>query len=224
MPIEIKSTRGYRVDAVKMVVYGTAGSGKTVLCSTAPKPIIISAEHGLLSLASLDIPYIEVKTLRDIGDAFNMLKKDTEFKTICLDSVSEISEVLLTELKQDAKDARQAYGKLADSLGAMLRNFRDIKQKNIVMTAKQKSREDELAGTIEYMPSLPGRVLPESLPYIVDEVLVMKMAIKKGKTIRTLQTQPDRQFVAKDRSGALNQFEEPDLTAIFNKIIEHSKG
>jgi len=223
MPIEIKNTRGYRVDAVKMVVYGIAGSGKSVLCSTAPNPIIISAEHGLLSLADKDIPYIEVKTLKDINDAFNLIKKSTEFQTICLDSVSEISEVLLSELKKEAKDARQAYGKLAESLGAMLRNFRNLPGKHIVMTAKRKSVEDEIAGTVEYMPSLPGRVLPESLPYIVDEVFVMKMALKKGAVVRTLQTQPDRQYTAKDRSGALLQFEEPDLTQIFNKIMEHSK-
>jgi len=222
MPIEIKSTRGYRVDSVKCVIYGKAGVGKTVLCSTAPDPIIISAEHGLLSLANLDLPYIEVKTLQDIADAFDLLKKDDTYKTICLDSVSEISEVLLSRLKKDAKDARQAYGQLADGLSAMIRNFRDLEGKNIVMTAKMRSREDELAGTVEYMPSLPGRVLPESLPYLVDEVFVMHAKPKGKNIVRALQTQPDHQYVAKDRSGALEKFEEPDLSKIFDKIVKRS--
>ena len=35
---------------VKCVVYGPAGGGKTRLLATAPSPIILSAEKGLLSL------------------------------------------------------------------------------------------------------------------------------------------------------------------------------
>ena len=39
-----------QLHGVKALVYGPSGAGKTTLCATAPAPIIISAEAGLLSL------------------------------------------------------------------------------------------------------------------------------------------------------------------------------
>ena len=59
MKVNIKSTKDIALDhGIKCVVYGFSGVGKTVLCSTAPKPIVLSAESGLLSLSKVDIPYI----------------------------------------------------------------------------------------------------------------------------------------------------------------------
>jgi len=219
MPVEIKSTKDVAVHGVKMVVYGRAGSGKTRLAATAPNPIIISAEHGLLSLVDNELPYIEVNTLQDVGDAFEYLKDNNEYDTIIIDSLSEIAEVLLNQFKKTAKDKRQAYGQIADSLSSMIRNFRDLPGKNVVFTAKLRTREDEDAGTIEYMPSLPGRVLPESLPYFTDLVLCIQVKRRAKKEISMIQTFSDHQYVCKDRSGKLDPFEEPNLTAIFNKIV-----
>lgn len=217
MPIEIRSTKDVRVNGVKMVVYGPAGSGKTKLMSTAPNPIIISAEQGLLSLADYDLPYIKVTTLDEVAEAYKFLRKNDDYDTICLDSLSEIAEVLLEKLKMGAKDKRQAYGEIAEKLGAMIRKFRDIEGKNVVFTAKQRTREDESTGLISIMPSLPGKVLPESLPYFTDLVLYIKIKPNKEAPIRKLQTYADHQVIAKDRSGKLDKFEDLDLTNIFNK-------
>ena len=218
MPIEIRSTKNVKVNGIKMVIYGSAGSGKTRLMATAPNPIIISAEMGLLSLADYDLPYIEVKTLEDVSAAYTYLKDNEDYDSICIDSLSEIAEVLLEKLKHGAKDKRQAYGVIAEKLGAMIRKFRDIKGKNVVFTAKQRTREDENTGLISIMPSLPGKVLPEALPYFTDLVLYIKIKPNKDNPIRKLQTFSDHQIIAKDRSDKLEKFEELDLTALFNKI------
>lgn len=219
MPINIKSTKDVHVNGIKMVVFGYAGSGKTVLSSTAPKPIIISAEQGLLSLAGQDIPYIEVKSIKDIGESFNYLKSNNEFDTICIDSLSEITEVVITEFRKDVKDGRQAYMKLSEAMLPMIRNFRDLKGKNVVFTAKAKRVEDEYSGKTMIEPMLPGQVIPLNLPYLVDELIYMDMD-KKGT--RFLQCNPAFGVLVKDRSGKLADKEKPDLTYIFNKIIGKS--
>lgn len=218
MPIEIKSTKDIAVNGVKIAIYGQAGSGKTRLCATAPKPIIISAERGLLSLADKDIPYINVETLDDVSEAYKFLRNNDDYETICMDSLSEIAEVLLDTLKADAKDKRQSYGTLAEKLGNMLRRFRNIPGKNVVFTAKQRTLVDEDTGLISIIPSMPGKVLPEALPYFVDELFYLKFKPNKGDPIVKLQTYSDHQIVAKDRSGQLDKFEEMNLTDIFNKI------
>lgn len=223
MPIEVKKTNTVRADGIKAVIYGPAGVGKTVLCATAPKPIIISAEQGLLSLADKDVDFVEVKTLTQIHEAYEFARK-SDYETICLDSLSEIAEVLLAEFKKEERDGRQAYMKLATALNAMIRNFRDIKGKNVILTAKVRTLEDENTGLVSYVPSMPGKVLPDSLPYITDLVLPMRVGKSKDGGYRYLQTQPDLNWTAKDRSGKLDKMEKPDLTELFNKILEKNDG
>ena len=43
MAINLKTTKAYAQNGVKVLVYGQSGAGKTTLIKTAPKPIILSA-------------------------------------------------------------------------------------------------------------------------------------------------------------------------------------
>lgn len=222
MAINILSTKDVHTNGIKLVLYGASGVGKTVMGATAPNPIFISAEKGLLSLANQDIPYIEVKSLDSLDEAYKYTRK-SEFDTIVIDSISEVTQTVLDQTRKELIsnsstgkiDVRQAYGKIAESIGFMIRNFRDIDGKNVVFIAKERKVEDEDSGTITFEAYLPGKVLPFDLPYLVDEVLCLQIS-KKGD--RFLQTQIDRKRICKDRSGKLDEFERPDLTAIFDKI------
>lgn len=64
MAIKLTTTKQATADnGIKIVCYGQAGAGKTVLCATTPdhaKTVIISAEAGLLSIAEADISVIEI--------------------------------------------------------------------------------------------------------------------------------------------------------------------
>jgi len=223
MAIRIQNTSDIKADGVKCIVYGGAGVGKTRLCATAPKPLIISAESGLLSLAEVECDFIEIASLKELDEAYRYVKGSggDAYETICLDSLSEIAEVIIAEIKPDFKDARQAYGGLADAMMPMLRKFRDLKGKNTVFTCKMISVKDEDSGKVTEEILMPGKVLSVQIPYMVDELFKIKID-RKGNTL--VQTKPDRISFAKDRSGALLA-EESDLnmTKIFNKIKEKSK-
>jgi len=212
---------------VKALVFGEAGMGKTVLCATAPKPLIISAEAGLLSLSDHDIPVIEVKTVQDVMDVYEWIttsKEADDFETICLDSITEIAEVLLTQYKKEEKDPRKAYGRLNDDMSTLIRSFRDLKGKHVYFSCKMIRKEDESAGFASYKPAMPGNTLINNLPYFFDEVLALRIGkLPSGKEFRYLQTQPELQWPAKDRSGTLGKMEKPDLSYIFNKIAKGKK-
>lgn len=204
---------------VKCVVYGDSGNGKTFLCSTAPRPIIISAEDGLLSVSDFDLPVIKVKSLREAEQAFKMAK-DGPYDTICLDSLSELAELILEEYKPQEKDPRKAYLKMGEDLTRFLRKVRGL-EKNVVILVKLGTLTDEFTETTVHAPGTPGKAFTQSLPYFFDLVLCLRVDIK-GK--RYIQTQPDLQYKAKDRSNKLNVKEEANLTTIFNKILENKNG
>ena len=222
---------------VKTLVYGGSGMGKTVLMSTAPAPVLISAESGVLSLAPRNIerlqgvgtpgitynmPIIKVSTIEDLTQAHLWCLQSAEakqFQTIGLDSISEIMEVVLNNAKKQVKDPRQAYGELIEKGQALVRAFRDLPGKHVVISAKMEPTKDEMTGVVKYGPSVPGSKLGPSLPYFFDEVF--RLGVNKtpqGESYRFIQTQPDLQYEAKDRSGALAAMEPPHLGAIFAKI------
>ena len=215
------STKDYATNGIKILVHGQAGIGKTCLCASMPNPIIISVESGLLSLSSVDIPAIEVKTLEDLSEAYDWISQSEEariYESVCLDSISEIAEVILSDEKGKEKDPRKAYGNMQDIMMDLIRSFRDLPGRNVYMSAKQERIQDE-SNRLLYGPSMPGQKLAQQLPYLFDEIFCYQIVKdQNGVPERKLLTQPDGISQAKDRSGRLDLLEDPDLGRIIRKI------
>lgn len=257
--MKIETTTALKTKGVNFLVYGASGVGKTYLCSTLPKPLIISAEGGLLTLSFCDIPFITVKTPTDIEEVlmylenvprvkelkeqiesktfktlspqqqesikeqFQVLEYLSGFETICLDSITEIAEVILSNEKTNSKDGRQAYLVMGDQINTYIRRFRDLPF-NTYFTAKLDKMQDEM-GKVLYSASLPGKKTSGNLPYFFDEVFALRTEkAEDGSVRRMLQTTDDGIFNAKDRSGVLAYFEEPNLGAILKKIQGEKNG
>lgn len=221
MSIKLVSPREAAISqGIKALVHGPSGAGKTTLCATCEEPtLIISAEAGLLSIRNTesDIKVAEVGSVDEIMDVYTWLKEGQDFQWICLDSLSEIAEVVLANEKRQTKDPRQAYGALIDQMGGMVRAFRDLPY-NVLVTAKQERIQDE-AGSLLYMPAMPGSKLGQQLPYWFDLVLAMRVEKdQEGEIQRWLQTNRDVTHEAKDRSGALDLYERPNMSEIAAKI------
>lgn len=239
MAVKLTSTKqAAALHGLKLTVYGNAGSGKTSLCATTGAPtVILSAEAGLLSLRHVDIPVIECKSIEDVSEAYQFLSQSAEgqqFEWVCLDSISEIAEVVLAAEKKATRDPRQAYGALQERMYELIRAFRDLPERNVYFSAKMAAEKVDIVETrttgaittnavvgtrMSYGPSLPGTKLGQALPYFTDLIFAMRVEPDAdGKPSRWLQTQPDDNYVAKDRSGCLDAYEHPDLAAIAAKV------
>ena len=221
MAINLKSTGNLAGNGVKLLVYGQAGAGKTSLAPTLPSPIVLSAEGGLLSIQDAELPYIEITTMAELQEAYKWLAESAEaaqFESVAIDSISEIAEVCLNYEKKINKDPRAAYGAMQEQMADIIRAFRDLPAKHVLMTAKLEKTQDEM-GRILYAPSMPGNKTGQSLPYFFDEVLALRVEKDaEGVAQRALMCDSDGLWLAKDRSGKLEAWEAPDLTVIINKI------
>lgn len=232
---------------VKILTYGDSGMGKTVLCATLPQPfVIVSTENGLLSLSVRNLTKIFIglglepdqAEERAIGVKQQQviivrnglqLRKTHEylmthmnnFRSVAWDSASETAEVMLGAAKAVKSDGRQAYGEVADLIAEYFKKFRDtLPGKHIHIVAKQGSVQDLVTGGVKYGPDFPGKQLGPATPYFLDETFRIGVGTDPAtnSNFRFLQTQPNEQFTAKDRSGMLDQWERPDLAAIIDKI------
>jgi hypothetical protein len=221
MAIQLKRTKEATAQAVKLLVYGQAGAGKTSLIPTLPTPVILSAEGGLLSIADTNLPFIEITSMDDLREAYKWLTSSTEaaeFESVALDSISEIAEVVLNAEKKINKDPRAAYGAMQEQMADIIRGFRDLPGKHVYMSAKLEKTQDEM-GRVLYAPSMPGNKTGQSLPYFFDEVLALRVEKDaEGNTRRALMTDGDGLWLAKDRSGKLEVWEDADLGDIIRKI------
>lgn len=229
------------------MVYADAGMGKTVLCATLPMPfVIVSTENGLLSLSVQNLTKIFMQMGQDEESARSratmvrqqkvmivrngvQLKKAVEwlashkdqYKSVAWDSSSETAEVMLEAAKSVKADGRQAYGEVADIIGARFKDFRDLLPgKHVCIVAKQGTMKDEVSGAIKYVPDFPGKQLGKDSPYWLDETFRIGVSTdpNTNTTFRFLQTQPNEQYIAKDRSGLLDMWEKPDLAYLIQKI------
>jgi hypothetical protein len=221
MAIQLKRTKEATAQAVKLLVYGQAGAGKTSLIPTLPTPVILSAEGGLLSIADTNLPFIEITSMDDLREAYKWLTSSAEaaeFESVALDSISEIAEVVLNAEKKINKDPRAAYGAMQEQMADIIRGFRDLPGKHVYMSAKLEKTQDEM-GRVLYAPSMPGNKTGQSLPYFFDEVLALRVEKDaEGFTRRALMTDGDGLWLAKDRSGKLEVWEDADLGEIIKKI------
>ena len=222
MAISLKRTSGLSANGVKLLVYGQAGAGKTSLIKTLPHPVVLSAEGGLLSIQDADLPFIEIASMDDLQEAYSWVL-ESEYKSVALDSISEIAEVCLNvekKVKVNGKlvDPRQAYGSMQEQMADIIRGFRDLPGRHVLMTAKLEKTQDEM-GRVLYSPSMPGNKTGQALPYFFDEVLALRVEKDaEGNTQRALMCDSDGLWLAKDRSGKLSAWEAPDLGEIISKI------
>jgi hypothetical protein len=184
--------------------------------------LVISAEAGLLSIRDAkNVEAIEVKNAAEVVEVYEALHSGKlQYDTVCLDSISEISELLLQAEKAKHKDARKAYGEVQESVTNVMRAFRDLQMHVMFICKEDKVNND---GVFEQAPKMVGTKLGQSITYFFDEVLALRViedTDAEGNPVqaRWLQTRIGQGYVAKDRSGKLEAFEEPNLTKLIEKL------
>jgi len=214
---------------IKVCVYGGAGAGKTRLCATCTpedhnKTLIISVESGLLSLRGVEVPVVQVSSFSEMEEIYQYLKAgDHGFEWVCLDSISEIAEQCLKHYKEvhgESANGWAVYGSLFTEMDSLLKKFRDLPM-NVYMSAKmERDKTDD--GALLYLPMMPGNKLTAQLPFLFDEMFCLHSfpeETDEGVVVhRKLQTFRDARYECKDRSGALDPWENASLSHIANKI------
>lgn len=244
--MKIQNTKDLGSDGIKIVVAGEAGNGKTTLAKTLVKGLrsericIVSAEAGLLSLRGVDIDVIDLqkddegnfvpkeRRIERLGKVHAWLTEKEQiarYSWIFVDSLTELNQNMLESLEADPAFQGQAntikkYGELSTRMRGLTKAFRDLPHYNVVFTALVKDETDSDQRTsvaIDMIGSFAAK-----LPALFDEIFylgVLKELDENGKNKRKLMTGKDEKYkFPKDRSGALDKFEEPDLAAVVKKI------
>jgi len=205
---------------VKALVYGPPGSGKTPICATAPAPILCASEPGLLSLRSSNIPVWEAYTPQEIDEFYRWLFSSVEanqYLTVCVDSLSQQAELILTQELGRNRDGRKAYGEMSRRMMEHINSLYFTKGKHTYLICKQGQTDTT---PVEKTPYFPGKDLSVKIPHLYDEILHLDNHNVPGQgVVQAFRTKSTFDARARDRSLKLAEFEPPNLTNLFNKIL-----
>ena len=214
--MQVNSTKSF-TNRASILLYGRAGIGKTVALSRTPKPLILSAEAGLLSLVNVDVPYITIRSIQDLRDTYAWLLHGDNakpYETICIDSLSEICDMSFLECKDAVGTKVPAlYSELRSRILPLISCFKKL-HKHLVVTARETTKLDDDKHSVK-APGVIGNKLVEDMPYLFDVVLYYCF---NRESKRIVYAKGGVNHVAKDRTGLLPLIY-TDTSNVLNDVI-----
>lgn len=211
---------------VKAVIYGPPGGGKTPLIGTAPNPVLMLSEPGTRSLKGCPIkafmldsdplnPEAMGNELDEYREWFQLSNEAKQYDTWAFDSISQMAEIYLARAHKKNKDGRAAYGVMADDVLKWTNFLYYTRQKHIVLLAK-----NQLLDTGLNRPYFPGKELNTAIPHLYDVIARLALCNVPGVgQVKALRTLESFDTAARDRSGELAEYEQPNLTQLFTKVM-----
>ena len=200
----------------KTLVYGPPGTGKTPIINTAPRPVLLATEPGLLSMRNSKVPTWVAPNKARIDEFFKWFENSSEvknFDTLAIDSTSQMCDICLSESKKS--HGLQQYGEMADYVYPYLERLYFMREKHMYLIAKE-----EVTQTGMRRPYFPGKFLPTQVPHKYDCVLrLAKVPVPGvGETI-AFQCNGSIDVIARNRTGTLADFEPADFGNIVKKVM-----
>ena len=235
---------------LKVVIYGKPGTGKTIIASTFPKPLILldikeSGWVGVKDIKGLDP--VNIKDWPSFEEAYWYLQENKDgYKTVVIDTASALQDLAL-EYKAKKKNiklregvkygdvgtmTRKDWGEIASMLKPFITQFRDLDM-NVVFLAHEKVfnvEEDDQAEGID--PSVGPKLMQSVASTMNAAVDIIGQAFIREKRIENkpskmqycLRVGPHPYYITKVRKPRDSEVESILVDPTYQDLIELVKG
>jgi hypothetical protein len=237
---------------MSILVHADTKVGKSTFAATAPKPmLLLDAEAAYRFLpgkktfwdpvreeppkfdGSWEICVVKVLSYNDMVKSFEWLNSGKhEFKSVVIDSISEIQTKCKDDLVSDGRMSIQLWGDLLTHMERLVRGFRDLTEHRtnpieaVVMTAMTQQREGK------WRPYVQGQ-LQVKMPYFLDVIGYMYVDTVQSSDptvpatkVRKMLVTPHPQFEAGERvQGRLGDVvENPNIPDMLDSVFGSIKS
>jgi hypothetical protein len=194
-----------------IALYADSGVGKTSLAATAPGPIFLDSNKGLLSIAERvgfeHVRSVKISKIADLNAAYDNFTGTGDenwkrkFNTCVFDHWDDMQGIVLDEIVEKAMERddrrddtveQREYGIMYNKLARYLRKFKALPCHKILICGMKEDFE-----TGKQRPSIIGQ-MAYKLPYFVDHTLYLRRNEKTGR--RYIHLDATEEFYAKTRA------------------------
>ena len=197
--------------------------------------LLIDVEGGSLTLRETypNVDVVRVDSWYDMQKVYDALfKGDSGYRTVILDSLSEIQKFSMTTIMYQVKrddpnrdvevPGIREWGKNLWQVRAVVRGFRDLPM-NVLFTALADHNRDPRTGLDKSGLGIQGRSRTE-IPGFVDFVVYMYTKLHQDENKRFVLTQQTEKELAKDRSNKLPKtIENPVMQTIYDYVFNNKE-
>lgn len=183
-PIQLESVSSIE-PTMAALFYGRAGTGKTTVASTFPKPVLLLdvREKGWDSVSNveeLDVGRIEEWEEFE-GMYWYLEKGNHPYKTVVIDQVTELQDLALKKALRDVgkdpndKISQSNFGQASGLMKQWLRNYRDLTERGIhvVFIGHERITGGEENDDDQIDPSVGPRLMPSLQSFLCGLVKVV---------------------------------------------------
>ena len=230
---DLKSAADISAQEYSFLLYGQAGSGKTTMIGTFPKPLLFFNPVTENSVRTLRRdPYTLYWDIKDPDMLFEKINVAEEhmangtfpFKTVAVDSLSFLVDMFLAERRriqeQRQRGLTQAdWGLVANATMEIIQRINNWPGCQKVWTASVDTEKDDLTGDVEGYPKM-FKTLQRSVWNVMDGVLFLEAGrTPQGKPCWHAHTARHRYYSARIRGAPVPGKIEPTFDAVM-KILE----
>lgn len=175
------------------MLYGKSNTGKTLVSSTFPKPLLYVriGDDGLGTIARMpgDIRAISIKSVDELNNIFEELESDTTYKTVVFDTFSLLVSEWTSEkvIQKNKRMTQQLWGDLKIDQEEAVKKAQRLSMSRIVVLTCHESKdtiegmEDEIAPEVRPSVSKGARTYLEGMAnFGIHTTKIIKEITKNG--------------------------------------------
>ena len=152
----MKISKGKKKQAVRVVLYGTEGIGKTTLAAHFPKPLFIDVEQGSYQI---DVERFDgITTWADVLAAIGYVEQNPDScKTLVLDTADKAEQMLVEQILKEI-----------DTKIILVEIHAEATAEKLAMGYMLDGRVSAVWGTHTHVPTADIQILPGGTGYVTD--------------------------------------------------------
>ena len=237
---------------LSMLIHGPSKAGKSTLAATAPAPrLLLDAEHGHKFLplkitywdpseeppefdGTWDTAVVVVRKYDDVLQVYKWLQSGRHpFKSLIMDSISEIQAKCLEQLAGREQVKTQQWGELLRHMTGLMRDIRDLTVhpthplNAVVITAMTTHKDDKWRPYLQGQSGTSAPYYWDITGYITTEEFQHPDPTQGTYVVRRLYVGPHNDYVSGERVGGrlgdIVEQQDLNIEVMLDRIYSHSE-
>lgn len=173
--------------AIKMMIYGQAGMGKTTLALSAPAPLLIDFDGGVKRVNMNHLQGVDIVQVNTWAEVNQLFSEDlSPYQTIVIDTIGKMMDFIISYKCGSKQPSIRDWGGINQEFQSFTRNLSNL-GKNIIFVAHRDSRKS--GDDTVFIPALREKNY-NSIVTELDLLGYLEMRSEQGVQRRTITFDP----------------------------------